>query len=188
MILRTLAAAALASIALAGAAHAGPQFVDKAGVANFGYDVVAYHTSFTATKGKAEFTATHNGVPFWFSSAANRDRFLASPAAYAPAFDGHCAFALASHKKLTVDPQAFSIVDPKTGKQVDKAGYTPGTGVLYLNYSPDVNGQFNKDIPGNLAKASFAWKDCLETRPAARPNKGVSDLLPGSRPRNCPKG
>ncbi|MBI1338860.1 hypothetical protein GC169_01435 [bacterium] len=176
------------SATFAGAAHAGPQFVDKAGVANFGYDVVAYHTSFSAIKGKAEFSATHNGVPFWFASAANRDAFTRNPTAFAPAYDGHCAYALSNDKKLTVDPEAFSIVDKKTGKLVDRAAYTPGTGTLYLNYSPSVNGQFNKDVAGTISRADFAWKDCLEKRPAAKPNKGLSDLIPGSRPKDCPKG
>jgi YHS domain-containing protein len=183
--------AAFAAIALtmsfAGAAHAGPQFVDKTGIANFGFDVVAYHTTFAAAKGAPTFTATHNGATFWFASAANRDLFRANPAAYAPAYDGHCAFALTRHKKLTVDPEAFSIVDPKSGKLVDRATYKPGTGVLYLNYDPGVNKQFNKDLTVNISKADYAWKDCLEPLAAAKPTKGVSDLFDGKRPATCKK-
>lgn len=182
-----LGAAALASLCVSGGALAGEQFVDKNGVANFGYDVVAYHTDHQPTQGVEAFSATYNGVPFWFASAANRDLFLEDPTLFIPAYDGHCAFALVSHKKLTVDPEAFSIVDPLTLSLVDPANYEPGTGVLYLNYSPGVNEEFNADIAGNLEKADFAWDDCLETRPAARPGKGFRDFFGGRRPRDCPK-
>ncbi len=184
----TIAALALTAIASSANAHAGEQFVDKSGVANFGYDVVAYHTTFKPTKGSSTFTATYNGVPFWFASAENRDRFAANPAAFAPAYDGHCAYALTDHKKLTVDPEAFSIVDPATGKLVDQASYTPGAGQLYINYDPGVNRKFNQDLTGNIAKASFAWDDCLELRPAARPSKGFRDLFSAGRPDDCPAG
>ncbi|MCG8441595.1 MAG: hypothetical protein MI723_07300 [Caulobacterales bacterium] len=186
--LRVLAGLAAAA-GLGSAASAGPQFVDANGVANFGYDVVAYHTGFAATMGSDTFTAEHNSATFWFASAENRDRFAADPARFAPAYDGHCAFALTAYKKLTVDPEAFSIVDPATGAQVDPAAYDAlqDEGVLYLNYSPSVNRDFNKDIPANLAKADEAWIDCLEHRPAARPKKRpLRDLIPRGRPNECP--
>lgn len=185
--LRKLAVGIALCVLGAGAANAGPQFVDKSGVADFGYDVVAYHTNFQAVKGSPEFSAPYNGATFWFGSAAHRDLFVKSPAAYAPAFDGHCAFAVASHKKLTVDPEAFSIVDPSTGRLVDRSTYQPGTGVLYLNYDPGVNRKFNAAPAETIAKANHAWKGCLEKQPAANPSKGLSDLLPGSRPKSCPK-
>ncbi|MEL7029095.1 MAG: YHS domain-containing (seleno)protein [Pseudomonadota bacterium] len=173
--------------ALAGAAQAGEQFVDENGVANFGYDVVAYHTALAATPGSADFTADHNDAVFYFASAENRDLFLADPARYAPAYDGHCAFALVSHKKLTIDPEAFSIVDPETLTLVDPETYSPDeAGVLYLNYSSGVNDEFNDDLAGNIAKADFAWTDCLENQPAARPNKSFRDFFGGKRPKECP--
>ena len=184
----SLLLAAMTATALTGTANAGEQFVDKSGVANFGYDVVAYHTTFTPTKGDSAFTATYNGAPFWFTSAENRDRFAATPEAFVPGYDGHCAYALIDHKKLTVDPEAFSIVDPATGQLVDPASYTPGDGQLYLNYDPGVNRKFNKDIDGSIAKASFAWDDCLELRPAAKPSKGFRDLFSAGRPKDCPTG
>lgn len=186
--IRTSLIAALAFAAVTGTAHAGEQFVDKSGVANFGYDVVAYHTTFEATKGSAAYAATYNGVPFWFASAENRDRFTANPEAYAPAYDGHCAYALTDHKKLTVDPEAFSIVDPATNRLVDRSTYTPGTGQLFLNYDPGVNRKFNADLQDNIAAADFAWEDCLEKRPAAKPSKGLGDLFGGGRPKDCPAG
>lgn len=178
--------AILVPVVTAGAAHAGEQFVDKDGVANFGYDVVAYHTTFTPTKGSEQFVATYNGAPFWFASAQNRDRFLADPAAFAPAYDGHCAFALTDHKKLVVDPEAFSIVDPETHQLVEQDSYVPGEGVLYLNYDPGVNRKFNRHLDLNIFKADFAWDDCLELRPAATPRKRFNDFFPVNRPKDCP--
>ena len=177
----------LAAIIFAhGVAGAGEQFVDRNGIANFGYDVVAYHTSFTPTEGTADYAADYNGATFWFASAENRDLFIGDPVAFAPAYDGHCAFALTSHKKLLVDPEAFSIVDPETGMQVDRNSYAPGEGTLYLNYDPGVNSKFNAELSSNIAKADFAWTDCLELRPAAEPRKRFSDLFGGGRPRDCP--
>ena len=176
------------SFGLGAPAFAGEQFVDKNGVANFGYDVVAYHTTLAPALGLAEHSASHNDATFWFASKENRDLFLADPARYAPAYDGHCAYALVNHKKLTIDPEAFSIVDPATQAPVDSASYDPATdaGVLYLNYSASVNAQFDEDLTGNITKADFAWTDCLEHKPAARPKKGLRDFFGGGRPSSCP--
>lgn len=162
-------------------ASAGEQFTDKDGVANFGYDVVAYHTAHTATQGAPEFSTVYNDATFWFASAENRDAFVADPARYAPAYDGHCTFALAHNKKLTVDPTAFTIIDPATNTP------TTGVGVLYLNYSPTVNQQFQENSEELISEADFAWDNCLEKQPAARPSKSFRDLFPASRPDSCPQ-
>jgi len=181
--LRSALAAATCAVGAGGAAFAGEQFVDRDGYANFGYDVVAYHTAHAATPGADAFTAEFNGATFVFASAENRDLFVGDPQRFAPAYDGHCAFALTRNKKLTVDPEAFSIVDPATGALVDLASYDPmaEAGVLYINYSPSVNAQFNDDIAGNIIKADVAWNDCLELLPAARPRKSFRDLFAGRR-------
>lgn len=77
---------------------AGPQYVDGSGYAVSGYDVVAYFDTTQAppgelqpapTPGRADITADWNGATWAFASEENRDRFLAGPAAYAPAYDGH---------------------------------------------------------------------------------------------------
>ncbi len=168
---------AAAAALTASAAWAGPQFVGPEGYADFGYDVVAYHTDFAAVKGSTAFTAEHNGATFLFVSAEHRDLFAADPERFAPAYDGHCAYALTRGKKLTVDPEAFSIVDPVTLAQVDPATYTlESGGVLYLNYSPGVNGKFNRDIPGSIAKADAEWVE-LEDDPAAAWKKSWRDFF-----------
>ena len=45
-----------------------------------------------AVPGKKSITADYNGAKSAFSKKANRDRFLADPAEYAPRYDGHCAY------------------------------------------------------------------------------------------------
>ena len=186
MFLKNIMPVAVCSAFLICHAQAGEQFVDENDVANFGYDVVAYHTTFSPTPGSQEYSAVFNDATFWFSSEDNRDLFLTDPEAFAPAYDGHCAFALTNHKKLLVDPESFSIVDPETDELVDQTNYTPGEGLLYLNYDPGVNRRFNRDLADNIALANYAWADCLEHRPAAEPEKRFSDLFGGGRPNECP--
>lgn len=168
-------------------AISGEQFVDKNGIANFGYDVIAYHTTFTATEGTAEFQSEFNGAIFYFASAENKALFDKRPDDFVPAYDGHCAFALLSYKKLTVDPEAFSIVHPETNEILGLEGYSlDAPGILYLNYSPGVNEDFNEDVEGNVAEADEAWDNCLELRPAARPRKSFRDFFGSRRPKDCP--
>lgn len=134
----------------AGPAMAGEQYVDKSGFAVSGYDVVAYFDKQQsavgepqppATPGKASITADHNGATFAFASEENRARFLADPASYAPAFDGHCAYGVAKGGKVPGNPNLWRIVDGK----------------LYLNITENVVGFWEEDIPGNLTLAAGNW-------------------------------
>ena len=146
--LRILSAAAFA--VMANAALAGPQYIDGTGFAASGYDVVAYFdlpqnavgtAQPAAIPGKADITAEHNGATFAFSSAENRDRFLADPAKYAPQYDGHCAYGVSRGGKVPGNPNLWRIVDDK----------------LYLNITPVVVGFWEEDIPGNLDLAEGNW-------------------------------
>lgn len=145
----TIAAAATA-IALAGQAFAGEQYVDGTGFAASGYDVVAYFDlpqqpvgtrQSAAVPGKAAITADYNGATFAFSSEANRDRFLANPAQYAPQYDGHCAYGVSKGGKVPGNPNLWRIVDGK----------------LYLNITENVVGFWEADIPGNITLAENNW-------------------------------
>ena len=80
------------------AALAGDQYIDETGFAVSGYDVVAYFSLEPSpvgtpqpegVPGKADITAEYNDATFAFSTEANRDAFLADPAKYVPAYDGH---------------------------------------------------------------------------------------------------
>ena len=141
-----LIAAAFAPIA----AFAGPQYLDETGFAVSGFDVVAYfdlaqnpigQTQPAPVAGDAAITAEHNGAKFAFSSAENRDTFLADPDKFAPQYDGHCAYGVSRGGKVPGNPNLWRIVDEK----------------LYLNITPVVVGFFEEDIPGNLDKAENNW-------------------------------
>lgn len=152
--------AAATALTLATSAFAGPQYVDRTGYAASGYDVVAYFDlgqnlvgmeQPAAIPGRADITADHNGATFAFSTQANRDRFLANPAAFAPQYDGHCAYGVAQGGKVPGNPNLWRIVDGK----------------LYLNITPDVVGFWEQDIPGNLNSSAANWVS-LDTKPASR--------------------
>jgi YHS domain-containing protein len=115
--------------------------VDSSGLALKGYDPVAYFTDGKPVRGKAEFSARHDGATYRFSSAANRDSFAAAPAKYAPQYGGYCAFGMAGGYKAPIEPDAWTVVDGK----------------LYLNYNQSVRRQWSSDVPGYLRKADEHW-------------------------------
>jgi YHS domain-containing protein len=129
-------------LGLAAAAYAaGENNLDSAGLALKGYDPVAYFTDRKPLKGKAEFTAQHEGATYRFASAANRDAFAAAPQKYAPQYGGYCAFGVASGYKAPIEPDAWTVVDGK----------------LYLNYNQSVRSRWSSDIPGFVRKAETNW-------------------------------
>ena len=147
------------SLSLIHAAHAGEQYVDDTGFAASGYDVVSYFDlpqaeigspQPTPLAGDRHITATYNGATFAFASEANRDRFLAQPAQYAPQYDGHCAYGVAKGGKVPGNPTLWRIVDDK----------------LYLNITQNVVGFWEEDIPGNLNLSQANWVS-LDPKPAS---------------------
>lgn len=106
-----------------------------------GHDAVAYFTENKPVVGSEGFTAAHDGALYRFASAANRDRFRANPAKYAPAYGGYCAFGTSLGKKFDVDGKAFRIVE----------------GRLYVNKNLAVLQTWKEDIPGNIVKAEGQW-------------------------------
>src|SRR5512143_963461 len=83
-------------------------------------DPVSYFTDATPAKGKAAFTATHDGVTYRLASAEHRHQFEAEPAKYLPQYGGYCAMGVAMGKKLAIDPEAYRIVDGKLYLNVNK--------------------------------------------------------------------
>lgn len=151
---------------------AGPQYVDPSGFAVSGYDVVAYFDKEQAplgqvqpapTPGRASITAEWNGATFAFATEANRAKFVANPAAYAPRYDGHCAYGVANGYKVPGDPQRWRIVD----------------GVLHLNYSAEVARKWDAEIPDRLARSEANWP-ALNATPAS--DRAVLELPPGTAP------
>ena len=159
-------AAASAAFALAigmGApnlALADEQYVDSTGFAISGYDVVAYFDKaqadvggdqLQATPGKASITAEYNGAVWAFSTEENRDRFVADPAAFAPAYGGHCAYGVAQGGIVPGNPHLWRIVD----------------GTLYLNITRPVVGLWEEDVPGFIATANTNWDGGLDEAEAS---------------------
>ncbi len=111
-----------------------------------GYDPVAYFTAGRPTKGREAYTTRYMDADWYFTSAENRDLFVAMPEKYAPQYGGYCAWAVANGYTATTDPWAWAVVD----------------GRLYLNYSQGVQRKWRQDIPGNIARADANWPQVLE--------------------------
>lgn len=125
------------------------EYFEKDGTAIGGYDPVAYFTDMKPVKGLQEFPAEYQGSTFYFSSAANRDRFAANPAKFAPQYGGYCAFGMAKGYKAAIDPGAFTVVGDK----------------LYLNYNGTVRALWVLDIQGYVKKAD---QNCPELRTSSQ--------------------
>jgi YHS domain-containing protein len=111
------------------------------GVAIDGTDPVAYFTEGRPVEGDRGISTEWNGAKWLFSTAENRDKFIANPEAYAPQYGGFCAWAVSQGYTASTVPEAWRIVDGK----------------LYLNYSLNVQKQWEGDIPGNITKADTNW-------------------------------
>ena len=115
------------------------------GIAISGYDPVAYFTDGKPVAGTSDFTTEWKGATWRFASAAHRDTFVADPDKYAPQYGGYCAWAVAHDKTASIDPEAWKIVN----------------GRLYLNYSKDIQQQWEQDVPGYVEKADVNWPKLL---------------------------
>ncbi len=146
-----IAAAFAAPVAIAAPAFAdGGVYISaetEGNVALGGYDTVSYFQgNGNPVAGNARYAVEYNGAKWHFSSQANADKFEQNPAAYAPQFGGHCAWAMSRGSLAPGDPTVYKIVDGK----------------LYLNFNKQVQQMWLKDIPGFNAKAHAAWKDIPE--------------------------
>lgn len=111
-------------------------------VAVSGYDAVSYFRGKgTPVKGSARFKVSWKGAEWHFASAENAAAFKANPAAFAPQYGGHCAWAIAQGYLAPGDPTAYDIVGGK----------------LYLNYDQAIRTKWRKDISGFIAKGAPNW-------------------------------
>ena len=179
--MRTLILTSAMSLMIAGAAHAGPQYVDESKFAVSGYDVVAYQgleqapvgqTQPGAVPGNAGITAEYNGATWAFSTEENRDKFAANPEAYIPQYDGHCAYGVAQGGKVPGNPNLWRIVDGK----------------LYLNITPNVVTFWEEDIPGQINTAEGNWGGGLEDKGASAKSWKAIDANSGTYSSEAPVG
>ena len=138
----TAAATASAATVLAdlGGDPTGPIYTENAGetLALSGYDAVSYFTGEAPVEGSTDFTVKYEGFDYRFASAENAAEFQKDPAKYAPQYGGYCAWAIGANDALAPgNPNVYKIVDGK----------------LYLNFNEQVAENWNKDIPGFIAKA-----------------------------------
>jgi YHS domain-containing protein len=115
--------------------------LDQTGLANQGYDVVAYHTENKATKGDTKFTEWFHGAKYYFASKENQELFRESPKKYLPQYGGFCAYAMSLGKVRPVNPEIFSIED----------------GRLMLQHTTEAYDLFYKDVSNNIMKADGKW-------------------------------
>ncbi len=110
-----------------------------------GYDPVSYFNAGKAVEGKKEFGWNYQGVPYYFSSLANRDLFIKNPSNFEPQYGGWCAYAMGkSGEKVEIDPETFKIVNGK----------------LYLFYNAYFTNTlplWNADEPNLKTRADQNW-------------------------------
>lgn len=128
---------------------AGEQYTQQ-GYAVTGYDTVAYFTVGAPTKGNKEISTEWNGAKWLFSSEANKQLFLANPEKYAPAYDGHCAFAAGINRKASAQPTLWKIIDDR----------------LFLNFSKAANTRWLDNPKDYIKDGDENWKQ-LGQDPAA---------------------
>lgn len=118
-------------------------FANDDGVAVSGYDPVAYFTEQKPTKGDPSISVKHENATYYFSSIANRDKFLAEPASYMPQYGGYCAYAASLGKKAPTDPNQWTVRDGK----------------LYLNYDAKIQKQWLVDPAKFIQRADSLWEE-----------------------------
>ncbi len=119
---------------------------DSDGVANRGFDTVAYFTTSKAVQGHSRFSYEYEGATWHFASAANRDLFSRNPHRYVPQYGGYCAYAVSQGALADGDPRLWKIVNGK----------------LYLNLNKKVQRIWQADITGYITKAANNWPKVLE--------------------------
>jgi len=83
------------------------------GIALGGYDAVSYFTDSKAVKGGKAFTFEWKGATWLFSSDSNRQRFSASPEAFAPQYGGYCSNQMSLGNLSDIDTGVWRIIDNK---------------------------------------------------------------------------
>lgn len=146
----TLTAATLALVCAVGPAFAADENNVAPGLTYggaplglHGADPVALLDNGINAEGNADYSATHDGVAYYFSSAQNQATFEAEPARYVPQYGGFCAYGVSVVKKFDGDPRFAAVMEDK----------------LYVFLNEGVYNAFLKDKAGTIEKAEDAWHD-----------------------------
>lgn len=130
---------------------AGPQFVD--GAALSGYDAVAYQDEGKPVRGQTTIATDWNGATWFFASPAHLALFQANPTRYAPAYDGHCAYAASEGRKSGGVPELWQV----------------SGGRLYLLCSKTAFEKWTAEFDKRLVQADANWST-LEPLPTSNPS------------------
>ena len=152
-----------ATIALAAVLAAAPAYaVDENNVAPgltaagaplglHGVDPVAFIEIGNRVEGRAEYSAVHEGVAYYFSTEENQEIFEDNPVRYLPENGGFCTYGVSVGKKLDGDPQFASVLDGK----------------LYVFLNEEIFQLYQKDRAGTIAKAAKNWREIEHTAATA---------------------
>ena len=78
-----------------------------------GYDPVSYFLGPDPVMGSSDFSYEWSGVPWYFTSEANRDVFAKNPEVYAPQYGGHCLTSLSRGYLSDGKPRLYAIKQMK---------------------------------------------------------------------------
>lgn len=153
-----VAAALLASVAAITPAHAvdeiniGPGLTYAGAPLGLrGVDPVAFVERGTQATGDAGHAAVHDGVAYYFTSAANKAAFEKNPGHYVPQNGGFCTYGVAVGKKFDGDPRYAEVIDGK----------------LYVFLNEAIFKKFQEDRAGTIAKAEGNWPKIRHTAAGA---------------------
>lgn len=159
-IIQRLFAMLLLSLSALAFANAAEPVSTRDGAPIGGKDTVAYYDranrdAHKETDGSPAFTVQYLGHAWRFASQANADKFAATPQAYVPQYNGHCANALASDEGLiNTNGTVWEFFGDK----------------LFLFYSERGRQRWlHGDWHAFRKAADAAWKDILQSRLRPRP-------------------
>ena len=112
-----------------------------------GVDPVAFIELGNRVDGSAGYTAVHDGVAYYFDTAANMKTFESNPKRFVPQNGGFCTFGVSVGKKFDGDPNYAAVENGK----------------LYVFLNEEIYRAFNKDRAGTITKASDNWKRIRHT-------------------------
>lgn len=106
-----------------------------------GVDPVAFLTLGNRIGGAARYTASHDGIAYYFSSEETMKQFTSDPAAYLPENGGFCTFGVSVGKKFDGNPKFAAVINDR----------------LYLFLNEQIFREFQKDEAGTISKAEANW-------------------------------
>ena len=112
-----------------------------------GVDPVAFIDIGNRVEGRAEYTAVHDGVAYYFSTRDNMNKFKRNAADYIPQNGGFCTYGVSVGKKFDGDPQFADVRDGK----------------LFVFLNEEIYNAYQADKAGTISKADTQWEKIIHT-------------------------